>query len=353
MKPRTFYAFAGITAAAVVAAAIVVSTQSDTISLTAGTEPAFPKLANAVNDVAKIEIKNAKGSFSITRDGDNWGMDQKEGYRVEFEKVKSAIVNLSQFKLIERKTSDPDRYGRLEVDTPNSPESKGRDITLKDAEGNLLAAAVIGKLNPNLFGSGGAGTYIRREGDEASWLARGQVELGEEPNNWMVRQIVNYGQEKIKRTVIIHPDGKQFAIFKASEKDKNFVLENIPQGRKMKNPDEANPLGGVMWRMMFDDVKKADKQEWPDKPWIAYYTAWDGFTVKIETAKIGEDYWGRFSATIDDAVTDVAKRKAAEQTVKEINERTAGWSYMLTAGDSEKLTFGIEEYLAKPDKEGS
>jgi len=353
MKPRTFYAFAGITAAAVVAAAIAVSTQSDTISLTAGTEPAFPKLANAVNDVAKIEIKNAKGSFSITRDGDNWGMDQKEGYRVEFEKVKSAIVNLSQFKLIERKTSDPDRYGRLEVDTPNSPESKGRDITLKDAEGNLLAAAVIGKLNPNLFGSGGAGTYIRREGGEASWLARGQVELGEEPNNWMVRQIVNYGQEKIKRTVIIHPDGKQFAIFKASEKDKNFVLENIPQGRKMKNPDEANPLGGVMWRMMFDDVKKADKQEWPDKPWIAYYTAWDGFTVKIETAKIGEDYWGRFSATIDDAVTDVAKRKAAEQTVKEINERTAGWSYMLTAGDSEKLTFGIEEYLAKPDKEGS
>jgi len=353
MKPRTFYAFAGITAAAVVAAAIAVSTQSDTISLTAGTEPAFPKLANAVNDVAKIEIKNAKGSFSITRDGDNWGMDQKEGYRVEFEKVKSAIVNLSQFKLIERKTSDPDRYGRLEVDTPNSPESKGRDITLKDAEGNLLAAAVIGKLNPSLFGSGGAGTYIRREGDEASWLARGQVELGEEPNNWMVRQIVNYGQEKIKRTVIIHPDGKQFAIFKASEKDKNFVLENIPQGRKMKNPDEANPLGGVMWRMMFDDVKKADKQEWPDKPWIAYYTAWDGFTVKIETAKIGEDYWGRFSATIDDAVTDVAKRKAAEQTVKEINERTAGWSYMLTAGDSEKLTFGIEEYLAKPDKEGS
>ena len=353
MKPRTFYAFAGITAAAVVAAAIAVSTQSDTISLTAGTEPAFPKLAKAVNDVAKIEIKNAKGSFSITRDGDNWGMDQKEGYRVEFEKVKSAIVNLSQFKLIERKTSDPDRYGRLEVDTPNSPESKGRDITLKDAEGNLLAAAVIGKLNPNLFGSGGAGTYIRREGDEASWLARGQVELGEEPNNWMVRQIVNYGQEKIKRTVIIHPDGKQFAIFKASEKDKNFVLENIPQGRKMKNPDEANPLGGVMWRMMFDDVKKAEKQEWPDKPWIAYYTAWDGFTVKIETAKIGEDYWGRFSATIDDAVTDVAKRKAAEQTVKEINERTAGWSYMLTAGDSEKLTFGIEEYLAKPDKEGS
>ena len=150
MKPRTFCGFAGITAAAVAAAAVAVSSQSDTISLTAGTEPAFPKLEKAVNDVAKIEIKNAKGAFSITRDGKNWGMDQKEGYSVEFEKVKSAIVNLSQFKLIEKKTSDPERYERLEVDTPNSAEAKGRVVTLKNDKGDALASAVIGKLNPNL-----------------------------------------------------------------------------------------------------------------------------------------------------------------------------------------------------------
>ena len=353
MKPRTFCSFAGITAAAVAAAAVAVSSQSDTISLTAGTEPAFPKLEKAVNDVAKIEIKNAKGAFSITRDGKNWGMDQKEGYSVEFEKVKSAIVNLSQFKLIEKKTSDPERYERLEVDTPNSAEAKGRVVTLKNDKGDALASAVIGKLNPNLFGSGGAGTYIRRSDEKETWLARGQVELGGEPNDWMSRQIVNYGQEKVKRATITHPDGTQFTISKAAEKDKNFILENIPSGRKMKNPDEANPLGGVMWRMMFDDVQKADKQKWPAKPWVAYYTTWEGFTVKIETAKFGEEYWGRFSATIDDSVTDVAKRKSAVQTVREINGRTAGWTYMLTAGDSEKLTFGIEEYLAKPKKEGS
>ena len=353
MKPRTFCGFAGITAAAVAAAAVAVSSQSDTISLTAGTEPAFPKLEKAVNDVAKIEIKNAKGAFSITRDGKNWGMDQKEGYSVEFEKVKSAIVNLSQFKLIEKKTSDPERYERLEVDTPSSAEAKGRVVTLKNDKGHALASAVIGKLNPNLFGSGGAGTYIRRSDEKETWLARGQVELGGEPNDWMSRQIVNYGQEKVKRATIIHPDGTQFTISKAAEKDKNFILENIPSGRKMKNPDEANPLGGVMWRMMFDDVQKADKQKWPAKPWVAYYTTWEGFTVKIETAKFGEEYWGRFSAAIDDSVTNVAKRNSAVQTVREINGRTAGWTYMLTAGDSEKLTFGIEEYLAKPKKEGS
>ena len=48
---------------------------------------------------------------SQSRGCKNWGMDQKEGYSVEFEKVKSAIVNLSQFKLIERKQVIPSGMG--------------------------------------------------------------------------------------------------------------------------------------------------------------------------------------------------------------------------------------------------
>jgi hypothetical protein len=103
MKPGTFYAFSGLTAAAVVAAVVAVSTQTEITSLTAGTDPAFPKLSENVNNVAKIEIRNANSEFSMTLTGDNWGLDQKDGYRVEFQKVKAAIVNLSNFKLIEKK----------------------------------------------------------------------------------------------------------------------------------------------------------------------------------------------------------------------------------------------------------
>ncbi len=353
MKPGTFYAFAGLTAAVVVAAAVAVSTQPETTSLTAGTEPAFADLAKDVNSVARIEIKNAKQSFSMSRSGDNWGLDQKDGYRVDFAKVKSAIVNLSEFKLIEKKTSDPKRYERLELDAPTGVESKSRQVILKDAKDAVLADVIIGKLNPNLFGTGGAGTYIRRGNEKATWLVRGQVDLGAEPNNWMVRQIVNYGQEKVRRVVVTSPDGAEIILDKAAVTDKNFTIENVPAGRTIKNKDEADPLAGVMWRMMFDDVKKAEKQEWPAKPWVAHYTVWDGFTVRIETAKFGEDFWGRFQASLDDSVTDEKKKAAAQKVVDEINARVTGWTYMLTAGDSEKLTSKMEDYLAKPKKEGS
>ena len=348
MKPGTFYAFAGLTAAAVVAAGVAVSTQTEITSLTAGTDPAFPKLSENVNNVAKIEIRNANSEFSMTLTGDNWGLDQKDGYRVEFQKVKAAIVNLSNFKLIEKKTADATRYERLELNDPSDEKAKSRKVVLKDAKGSVLADVVIGKLNPNLFGTGGAGTYIRRADEKATWLARGQVELGEEANNWMARQIVNYGQEKVRKVVVANPEGAEIILAKADVKAPNFKIENLPEGRAIKNKDEADPLAGVMWRMMFDDVQKAEKQEWPAKPWVAHYTVWDGYTVRIETAKFGDDFWGRFSAEVDPSVTDAKKKAAAEKSVAEINQRTKGWTYMLTAGDSEKLVSKMADYLAKP-----
>lgn len=353
MKPATFYVFAGLTAVAVVAAAVSVSMQAETTSLTAGTEPAFPKLAENVNAVAKIEIRNAKGNFSISRKGEGWGLDQKDGYTVEFEKAKTAIVNAANFKLIEKKTSDPERYGRLDLNSPDSPEAKSTRIVFSDADGKPLADALIGKLNASLFGSGGAGTYIRRGEEKATWLVRGQIEIGEEPNNWMVRQIANYGQEKIRKVVIEHPGGATHSITKESEKDKNFVLHGIPEGRSIKSADEANPLGGVTWRMMFDDVVRADKQEWPKDVWVAHYTGWDGVVIRIETAKIDKDHWGRFQASVADDVTDPEKKAAAQAAADEITARTKGWSYMLTAGDAEKLTAKIDYFLADPKKEGS
>ena len=348
MKPGTFYAFAGLTAAAVVAAGVAVSTQTEITSLTAGTDPAFPKLSENVNNVAKIEIRNANSEFSMTLTGDNWGLDQKDGYPVEFQKVKAAIVNLSNFKLIEKKTADAARYERLELNDPSDEKAKSRKIVLKDEKGTVFADVVIGKLNPNLFGTGGAGTYIRRADEKVTWLARGQVELGEEANNWMARQIVNYGQEKVRKVVVANPEGAEIILAKADVKAPNFKIENLPEGRAIKNKDEADPLAGVMWRMMFDDVQKAEKQEWPAKPWVAHYTLWDGYTVRIETAKFGDDFWGRFSAEVDPSVTDAKKKAAAEKSVAEINQRTKGWTYMLTAGDSEKLVSKMADYLAKP-----
>lgn len=353
MKPATFYAVAGLTAAAVVAAAVSVSMQPSTTGVNPGTEPAFPKLAGNVNAVAQIDVQDAKHSFTITRHGDKWGMDQKDGYPVQYDKVKSAIVSAADFKLVEQKTSDPSRYARLDLQDPTAADAKSKKIVFKDDKGNVLASAIVGKQKPSLFGSDGSGTYIRRDGEKATWLVRGEIVVGARPSDWMVKEIVNYGQEKVRKVVIQRPDGSTFSIAKAKQGDQNFVVDDIPPGMKMKNPDEANPLGGVTWRLLYDDVKLAKKQPWPKDDYIADYYTWDGIHIHIVTAKIGKDYWGRFKASVADDVTDPAKKKEAEAAVAKINKLVDGWTYMLTAGDSEKLTSKKADYLAPIKKKGS
>ncbi len=347
MNRRTFAVLAGLTAVAVVAAGIGVSTRTATTALTPGTEPAFPALAEAVNDIARIDVTTPDGRFSLSRTAERWGLDQKDSYPAAFDKVKSAIVAVADLKLIEPKTSDPERYARLDLGPPGEGDSGSRRLVFRTAGGKTLADVLIGRANPELFGADGAGTYIRRGEEAGTWLARGEVAVGEEPLDWVGREIVDYGQEHIRRVSLRNPGGETFAIARNARGDRNFALLDIPAGRRMKNDDEANPLGGVLWKMQFDDVRAAAGQDWPAARWIARYSAWDGFRVRIEVAKIGEDHWGRFRASVDEG-TEPDKREAARKTADGINARVAGWSYMLTAGDSEKLTSRIEEYLADP-----
>ena len=350
MKPATLYVLSGLTAAAVAGAAAAVSTQLGITALTPGTEAAFPDLANSPSDAVKIDVQTGKGRFSMSyRDG-KWRMDQKDSYPASFEKVKSAVVGVANFKLIEEKTSDPTRYARLDLDPPAGAEAKSRKLVLSAEGDQVLADVTVGKRNANLFGTSGGGTYIRRGEEKETWLVRGEVEIGEEPIDWIERHILDYGQELVRRVTVRGPEGNEFTIIKENPSDENFRLQYIPEGRKMKAEDEANPLGGVMWRMMLDDVRNNENQEWPDRTWVSHYYLWEGFKVRIEVVKIEEDHWGRFAASLDEEVVDPEKLEKAKKAVNEINERVAGWSYMLTAGDSEKLTSKLEEYL---DEQGS
>lgn len=351
MKPANFYAFAGLTAVAVVAAGVAVSMRPETTNVNPGTQPAFPKLASHINDVTKIEIQDAKHKFSISRVGDRWGMDQKDGYPVQYDKVRSVIISAADFKLVDQKTSDPSRYKRLDLGPPDAPKAKSKKIVFLDAKGNVLASAVIGKQRPSLFGTAGSGTYIRRAGEKATWLVRGDITIGARPSDWMVKEIVNYGQEKVRKVVLHEPDGKSFSISKNKQSDQNFVVDDMPHGYKMKSDDKANPLGGVTWRLLYDDVTAAKKQAWPKKQWVDDYTTWAGFTIRIDIAKIGDNYWGRFHATVDKDVTDPKKKAAAQKDVDKINGLVTGWSYQLTAGDSEKLVSKKTDYIEPIKKE--
>ena len=348
MKPRSFLALAGLTVLAVIAAILSVVDQPALTTLSKGEENAFEVLTERVNDAAELVVQSNEATFSIVRTGTGWGMKDRAKYPVHFDKVKTALVGLSEIKLLEAKTSDPARYKRLEVEEPDAKEAQSVRFEIKDGGGKSMASGIVGKLNPNLFGEGGGGTYLRRGKEEQSWLAAGEVTLGKTRNDWLVRDIVDIAAEKVRRAVIRQPDGAEIVITQEKPDSREYKLEGVPEGRKLKDSGEAKNLAGGLWRLTFEDVKPAADVKFPEKPNVSVYETFDGLKVHIEMTMVDKVVWGRFSATAEGASGNKAEeiRKKAE----EITARAKGWVYELSAGEGERLTTKIEDILEEPKK---
>ena len=348
MKPRSFLALAGLTVLAVIAALLSVVDQPALTTLSKGDENAFEVLTERVNDAAELVVQSNEATFSVVRTRTGWGMKDRAKYPVHFDKVKTALVGLSELKLLEAKTSDPARYKRLEVEEPDAKEAQSVRFEIRDGGGQSMASGVIGKLNPNLFGEGGGGTYLRRGKEEQSWLAAGEATLGKTRNDWLVRDIVDIAAEKVRRAVIRQPDGAEIVVTQEKPDSREYKLEGVPEGRKLKDSGEAKNLAGGLWRLTFEDVKPAADVKFPDKPNVSVYEAFDGLKVHIEMTMVDKVVWGRFSASAEGASGDKADeiRKKAE----EITARAKGWVYELSAGEGERLTTKIEDILEEPKK---
>lgn len=346
MKPRSFLALAGLTLIAVMAAVLVVVDQPALTTLTKGEESAFEVLTERVNDAAELTIRSNEATFSIVRTDTGWGMKDRAKYPVHFDKVKTALVGLSELKLLEAKTSDPSRYKRLEVEEPDTEEAQSVRFEIKDAAGKSMASGLVGRLNPNLFGEGGGGTYLRRGREEQSWLAAGEVSLGKTRNDWMVRDIVDIAAEKVRRAVIRQPDGAEIVVSQEKPDSGEYRLDGVPEGRKLKDSGEAKNLAGGLWRLTFEDVKPAADVAFAEKPNVSEYETFDGLKIHIEMTTVDEVVWGRFSATAEGASGEKAeevRKKAAE-----ITDRAKGWVYELSAGEGERLTTKIGDILEEP-----
>ena len=346
MKPRSFLALAALTLIVVIAAVYAVLDQRSLTTIPSDREHAFDKLANTLNAAAEIDIVSIEARFTIVKTADGWGMKDRASYPVHFDKVKGALVALSELKLLEAKTSDPERYERLQVEEPEKKDSNAVRFAVRDAEGAVLASGVIGKPNPSLFGESGGGTYLRRGEEAQSWLAQGEVQLGRTLNDWLVRDIVNLQAEDVRRAVIRQPGGAEVVVRKDKKDDKTFAVDGVPEGRKLKDKDEGKSLAGGLWRLTFEDVKPAKDVAFPERFNVAEYETFDGLKVRVEMTMVEDDVWGRFQASAEAATGE----KAAETKKKadEINARAKGWIYRLSPGEGERLTTKIEDILEKP-----
>jgi len=333
MNPRSFIAFSIVTAVLVVAAVVAVGMRPAPTLIPKDRELVFGGLDARINEVAAIEIATPDRTFTVARAGDGWGIKELKGYPANFDKVKTVLVELSQLRYLEAKTSDPARFERLQLRDVTAKGAKSKRVAVRDKDGKVLAEGLMGKRNDSLFGTGKGGTYIRVGGKPQTWLVEGIVQLGSGPPDWISKKLPNINGSLVKRIAITSPTGGEVVVQRSTEKDKDFKLEAIPAGKRQRGQWETNQMPKAMENVELTDIRREDEVSFPpDGTYKGRIETFLGLVLHTEAAKIGKKFWTRLSASAD------AGDDKTKQLAKDINERFKGYVFEIPEEPGKKLT---------------
>lgn len=353
MSPRTFIALAGLTALMVIAAIVVQVTSFNRTVVVTTDRPALPALQDGVDEVARIEIAFAEGRIEVVR-GENgvWTFPEIHDYPADSGRIGELLAALQGMELREAKTSDPERFERLDLQAVDAPDSESHLVTLKDADGTEIASLLVGKRRFNAFGPGKGGTYVRDPGAEQTWLADRELRIEEERKLWLERDIVDVETEAVREVVITHPDGETLRVYRDNEEQENPAVADLPADAELASPDAARPVTTGLALLELDGVEPAATFDWPAEGVTrAVYTSFDGLEVTVELFQRDETYWARVKAAISPAAGELSEeaREALRVRVAEIAERTGDWVYELPAYKADRMDTRMPELLKDPD----
>jgi hypothetical protein len=197
MSPKNFTTLAGATAISLAMAAWAIGARDMPVAIVQENTPLFPGLLDRVNEISKVKLISPGNRLTISAADGGWKLDEKGGYPVESQQVRDLVLALANLQLVEAKTADPKLLERLELEEPEVDGAKSRSIELDDRTGTALAATVVGKSKPDLYGGGHGGVYVRRAGDDQAWLAAGEIELPTDASSLLNHEVIDVPTDQV------------------------------------------------------------------------------------------------------------------------------------------------------------
>jgi hypothetical protein len=334
-----------LAAVAVVAAVVAVGTTIAGNSHSADPQVGklvLPNVAPHLADVGKVVLKHEGGTITLVKRGNNlWTVAEKSDYPANAQKMRDMLLALAQLSYVEPKTSRPDLYARLNLDDPAQPKSQSIEVDLYDASGGALGSLVTGRRRVDELGGGNDGIYVRLPGNPQTWLARGNLDIDSDIVQWLDRRIVDVDDKRVKQAVLVGPDGATLTISRDKPEDK-FALKELPADRKLKSDTVLVEPATVLQAFDLSDVKAAKDFTFPtDGVAKATYTTFDGLTIAVETAKVGDVDWMRLSATSDGS-------EQAKIEADTLNQRWSPWVYGVAPFKAAAVRTKLDDVLEPP-----
>ncbi len=350
MSPRIFLGWLVVTVVTVVLAVFVVLDRPTAKFDPVSREPVFETLRANPDAAAKVEVKSRFGSFSMVRKDGVWSTPDRFDYPIDQNDVRRLIVGISDMRYIERKTSRPERFERLEVDDVDGINAESAYVRIADADDKVLAEAIIGRPSARFIDGSSSGTYIREPDTNNVWLVSGVASVQTRLIPWLERTIVSVPANTVAGIELGSGDEAVMLSRETPDTD-DFVLADAPDDRAL-NGRKVTTISRALANVDLEDVKPRADLALPDDAQTAKVTTFDGVTVTARLAQIDNKAWGTFEAAYTGDPADQSEEaKAARASVEEINRRVGNWVYWVPSATYENLTTTLDGVLeAKTDE---
>lgn len=362
MSKKSFLALCVVAAVVTVLAFVAVLNQPRPVTTVAERRPLFPELIKNVDTLKSVVIHHGEETTSLDWDGKVWRDRERNGFPADPAKLTNVVVRLAQMAKLEPKTKQADRYGRLDLEDPKAKDSKAHQVILLDRGGKELANVIVGKTKSTNNGQEG-GTYIRLPNDPQTWLASGELTLGQTNADWLARDIIDLPENAVKSVTITHPNGEKIVVFKSDPTEPDYTIQNLPKGTKLPDPSAANAAAGVLTRFSFDDVAPAASKQFPkDKTIMAVVEGFTGFKVNLDILMEQDKAWvkvqgnpppPRAKPAAPEGVHVTDLRNDWDKIIGDLNTKSDGWVFRVPGYQVEALNRRMSDLLKKPDNQGA
>jgi len=331
-------------------------------------ERVFPGLAAQLNELTGLTVTGHDESFHLHKTGETWGMDEKDGHPVRFERLKGLLVALSELKPLDRKTASPALHAKLGLQAPGDEGSSSVQVTVLGADSAPVADLIVGRPGP-----AARTRYVRKAGEDQTWLVQGELNADASAQMWVDTEIMRLEPANVAHVTTTHADGEVLHVDKQAKEDPVWTIADVPEGREPKNAGSAATVAGALQYLDFDDVAAADKRALPESDRATtVFETWDGMTITVtaarepapapappppEPAADGETPpptppapeatdWITVTVAAADSASDDVKKHAAE-----LNARVSPWVYKLGKYKATTLRQHIADLTQpKPEK---
>lgn len=276
---------------------------------------AFPGLTQKLAGVMAIEIVGQAQKLELKRgQGEAWLLPAKGNYPARPDRVRELLVGLTELRLTEPRTANPELLGQLGLDDPAKPGSTGLLLRLLDGAGNPIIALVAGRRRMRTQGNVPEAIYVRRPGENQAWLAEGRLPVDADGALWLNRDIANLPRDRIRKVEIVRAGEMPITLTRTGDPDGRLLI-TLPGDAPAAEEGALDEVGRAFEFLTFTDVR-AEAGLPGERIGQSRFELTDNLAITVRTQREAEAIWVMLAAEGDD--------EAAR-----FNARWRGWAFQV------------------------